>query len=384
MRDDCIDIDHTVCALESRVENLLDTFDAFDTNISVLDNIRSIFVQKKDTMLLSLKYDYRTFVSTEVYNTTLGHDTSIPDYDSSTYSSMPKPKTSTQTTFLNKYPINLAPPDHVLSPFEFRNPNTPGIVTRTVDSHKFLKAKLPFKCTGIDTIFTFYNNVRHIASSYNTLLQPLHFVTRSLGTCSITPDNCLGFASVKDAVSTALYLKLASYDYFPEFPQARTYVQAATSNSNGYQLLFRILELVHPQLREAKGGINKSIPIPVYTDVDDDSIYTFLTRYQNYLLYEQLSPEHRVYSKREQTIFLITSLKLDKRFRMGVQYVENSLMAYQRDVITTPTVEFPFDLELDEIGVTIDERSDALPLEHMCLSLFHPFLLLLALASFDN
>ena len=210
----------------------------------------------------------------------------------------------------------------------------------------------------IDTIFTFYNNVRHIASSYNIFLQLLHLVTHSLGTCSITPDNCLGFASVKDVMSTALYLKLASYDYFPEFPQARTYVQTAASNSDGYQLLFRILELVHPQLREAKGGINKSIPIPVYTDVDDDSIYVFLTRCQNYILYEQLSPEHRVYSKREQTIFLITSLKLDKRVRMGVQYVENSLMAYQHDVITKSTVVFPLDLELDEIGVTIDERSD--------------------------
>ena len=54
---------------------------------------------------------------------------------------------------------------------------------------------------------------------------------------------------------TTLYLKLASYDYFPEFPQARTYVQAAASNGNGYQLLFRILELVHPQLREAKGEL---------------------------------------------------------------------------------------------------------------------------------
>ena len=44
---------------------------------------------------------------------------------------------------------------------------------------------------------------------------------------------------------------------------------------------------------------------------------------------------------------------------MVVQYVENSLMAYQRDVITNPTVAFPLDLELDEISVTIDERSDA-------------------------
>ena len=223
------------------MENLLDTFDAFDTNISVLNNIRSIFVQKKDTMLLSLKYDYRTFVSTEVYNTTLGHDTSIPDYDSSTYSSMPKPKSSTQATFLNKYPINLTPPDPVLSPFEFRHPNTPGIVTRTVNIHKLLKAKLPFKCTSIDTIFTFYNNVRHIASSYNIFLQLLHLVTHSLGTCSITPDNCIGFALVKDVMSTALYLKLASYDYFPEFPHARTYVQTAASNSNVINFCFVFL-----------------------------------------------------------------------------------------------------------------------------------------------
>ena len=43
---------------------------------------------------------------------------------------------------------------------------------------------------------------------------------------------------------------------------------------------------------------------------------------------------------------------------MSVQYVENSLMAYQRNVITNPTVAFPLDLELDEIDFTIDERSD--------------------------
>ena len=133
-------------------------------------------------MLLSVKHDYRAFVSNEISSVTLGHDTSIPVRDQFTYSSTSMTKSSTQATFLNKYPINLTPPDPVLSPFEFRHPNTPGIVTRTVDSHKFLKAKLTFKCTDIDTIFTFYNKVRHITSSCNILLQPLHLVTRFLGT----------------------------------------------------------------------------------------------------------------------------------------------------------------------------------------------------------
>ena len=66
LRDDCTYINHTFCALESRVENILDTIDALDANISVLDNIRSIFVQEKDNFLLSLHHDYRTFVSHEV------------------------------------------------------------------------------------------------------------------------------------------------------------------------------------------------------------------------------------------------------------------------------------------------------------------------------
>ena len=113
LRDDCTDIDHTVCALESRVETLLDTIDVFDANVSVLDNIRSIFVQEKNKMLLSLKHDYRAFVSSEVSTTTLDHDTSIPDRDPSTYSSTYKPKSSTQATFLNNYPIDLAPPDPI-------------------------------------------------------------------------------------------------------------------------------------------------------------------------------------------------------------------------------------------------------------------------------
>ena len=260
-------------------------------------------MQEKDKLLLSLNDDYRAFVSNKKSNITLGHDSSIPAREKSSYSSTSMPKSSTQAMFLNKYPIDLTPPDPILSPFEFRHPNTPGIITRTVDSHKFLKAKLPFKCTGIDTIFTFYNNVRHIASSYNIIVHPLHLAARSMGTYSITSDNCLGFASVKDVMSTTLYLKLVSNDYFPEFSQARTYVEDTTSNSNGCQLLFRILELVHPRLRKAKGGISKFIPIPVYTDVDDDSIL-FFTRYQNHLLYEQLSPEYRVYRKREHKYFL--------------------------------------------------------------------------------
>ena len=128
-------------------------------------------------------------------------------------------------------------------------------------------------------------------------------------------------------MSTALYLKLTSTDYFKSFPQASAYARAAAGNSNGFQLIYRIIELVHPRLHQAKGGIHKAIPIPTYDEVEDDSIYTFLIKYKNYLLYEKLSPEHRAYNATEQTLFIINALKHDTRFRTGMHYVESSLQA---------------------------------------------------------
>ena len=108
----------------------------------------------------------------------------------------------------------------------------------------------------------------------------------------------------------------------------------------------------------SKGGIHKTIEAPTYSEVDDDSIYTFITRYKNYLLHEQLSPEQCQYNKKEQTMFILNALSFDKRFWDGLQYVEASLQSFQRDSRVTSSTTFPINLEIDKIVVTIDERSD--------------------------
>ena len=137
-----------------------------------------------------------------------------------------------------------------------------------------------------------------------------------------------------------------------------TYVIAASHTSNGFQLVYRILELVLPRLRQAKGGIHKNIPAPSYLDVSDDSIYTFLTKYKNFLLLEQLSPENRIYNETEQTLFIISALKHDARLKTGVQYVASVLHAYQRDYTLNPSIPLPLELQHDNIGVVLDEHSD--------------------------
>ena len=57
-------------------------------------------------------------------------------------------------------------------------------------------------------------------------------------------------------------------------------------------------------------------------------------------------------------MFVIKALKVDNRFKEGLMYAEAPLQSYQRDSQITPTTPFPLDLEIDEITITIVERSD--------------------------
>ena len=268
-------------------------------------------------------------------------------------------KNATPTMFLNKHNIdieNRTPAPPILTPFQFMYPSN-NYHAREVESYKFQKAKLTVKCNSEDNIFTFYNMLRHIANSYNILLRPLQEITKETGLCQITEDNCIGYKNAYDTMATALHMKLSTENYFSNFPAAITYVNAASNDSNGFKLLYRIVEIIHPRLRVSKGGIHKSIQLPVYTDIDDDSIYTYIDRYKNYLLYESLSPSSRHYNKQEQTLSIVNALKHEERLKPGIEYVLATILAYQRERKVNPTIIYPLDLEIDDIAVTIDEQS---------------------------
>ena len=259
---------------------------------------------------------------------------------------------------MSKYDINLDTKDKnlILTPFQFLYPLN-NHLAHEIETHKFQKAKITAKCENEDTIFTFYNTLRHIAGSFNILLLPLSKITKETGTCLLTPTNCIGYEHAREAMSSALHIKLTTGEYFKGFPQAQSYVNAAANNSDGFRLIYRIIEIIHPKLRAAKGGIHKSIDPPQYSNVEDDSIYTFINSYKNYLLYKLLSPEKRQYNKAEQTAFITTSLSNDDHFQPGVEYVKSNLLTYQQERSYSINTTFPIDLEIDKIGVTIDERS---------------------------
>lgn len=47
-----------------------------------------------------------------------------------------------------------------------------------------------------------------------------------------------------------------------------------------------------------------------------------------------------------------------KKFKEGTLYVEGTIQVYQRNTRITPDTSFPLHLEIDEIAVTIVERSE--------------------------
>ena len=263
------------------------------------------------------------------------------------------------TMFMNKYAINMDPNSNhpILTPFQYlypRDNHTP----REIDSHKFQKAKMAMACPSEEYIFTFYNTLRLIAGSFNILLNPLQLITKETGICLLSQSNCIGYTEAYNTMATALHLKLTTNGYFKGFPVASTYIQAAANSNDGFKLLYRILEIIHPKLRAEKGGIHKIVEAPAYADVTDDNIYTFMTKYKNYLLYEELSPEARSYSTQEQAMFVVTALKRDSRFKPGLEYVLATLLSYQRERRINIASQFPLDIELDEIAVTICERCE--------------------------
>lgn len=162
-------------------------------------------------------------------------------------------------------------------------------------------------------------------------------------TSSNNSHNCLGYSNIKQVMSTALYLKPIGTDYFKGFTHTFTYVQAVSANSNGFQLLYHILELVHLRLRQAKIGINKTIIPPTYQDVTDDSIHTFLTHYKNFLIYESL---------------INNALHYNSRPCPGLVYVKSTLQAYQHDARLNSSITFPLELEFDEIRFVLNKHSE--------------------------
>ena len=71
---------------------------------------------------------------------------------------------------------------------------------------------------------------------------------------------------------------------------------------------------------DKKREIYRIISPPTFNEVEDDSMYKILTRYQNYLVYELLSPEIRTYNSEEQTMYIVNALRLDERLLQDLLY----------------------------------------------------------------
>ena len=74
--------------------------------------------------------------------------------------------------------------------------------------------------------------------------------------------------------------------------------------------------------------------------------------------YMKISPKNISYNKREQTMFILKSILTDKRFKIGLVYVDATIQSFKRDIIVNIDEKIPLYVEIDKTAVTIDKRSD--------------------------
>ena len=73
------------------------------------------------------------------------------------------------TQYMGKHPIDLTRGNlPLLNPHQFSYPLRTGQPVVEVELYQFQKVIIQLRCTGPDTIYIFYENIRHIADSFNS------------------------------------------------------------------------------------------------------------------------------------------------------------------------------------------------------------------------
>lgn len=100
-----------------------------------------------------------------------------------------------ELNFMSRHPVVTTTQDPLpplITPFQFIY-TIGNHHVKEVESYKFRKAKLNVQCSGKDKVFTFYNTLRHITTSFNIIIRPLKHIRRKTGTCQLIEDNCVGY-----------------------------------------------------------------------------------------------------------------------------------------------------------------------------------------------
>ena len=95
---------------------------------------------------------------------------------------------------------------------------------------------------------------------------------------------------------------------------------------DGFEVMQDVLSDILPKLNVNSAKTN-AIQRPIYDNMEEDNIYTYLNMYNAFLMFEQLGTTSRTYTAYEQAVYITTDLDRDThhRFDKGISHVRMQL-----------------------------------------------------------
>ena len=223
------------------------------------------------------------------------------------------------------------------------------------------RAKIQF--TGLGDIFVFYTQLLNAMEQFGIYLLPLKQVKYQQSLC---PTHHCGIeidSYRHQAMASTLYQKLQSTEVIPmEHTSIRNIINRFAEANDGYQVLYAMLELVHPAMQ------TDAVILPPKSNECGEDIHVYAQKFDSWLRYEAYA--NRPYSPREQVNKFIN--ELSPHFAPAISRVRRLLDAWSPFNVIAPevlkitalpnTIERFMDEELGQGGshvrkVTTDKRN---------------------------
>jgi len=204
-----------------------------------------------------------------------------------------------------------------------------GLVSLPPVNHDQALKRAKIQFSGLGDIFVFYNQLMNAMEQFGIYLLPLMQVKYQQSLC---PESYGGIPidhHRKQVMAGTLYQKLQSSDFIPlEYTAMRNIINRYAEKNDGYDVLYAMLELVHPALQK------DAVMCPPKSSECGDDIRLYAQKFDAWLRYETYA--NRPYSAREQINKFVN--ELSPAFAPAISRVRRLLDAWNHYDLTVPEV----------------------------------------------
>jgi hypothetical protein len=228
-------------------------------------------------------------------------------------------------TFNNVAAVNKPVPETVHIDSNTNHVTTQDHLPPVNHDHAIKRTRVQF--TGLGDMFVFYNHLLNSMDQFGIYLMPLKKVEYQKSLC---PTEVHGFIITpwrKQAMASTLYQKLQHTDVIPlEYTAIRNILNRFAEVNDGYEVLYAMLELVHPKLQK------DAVILPPKSDECDEDIHLYYQKFDAWIRYEAYA--NRPYSDREQVNHFIRGLS--SHFACAVDRIRRLLDTWNPEDTTVP------------------------------------------------